>query len=98
MLRFIGLDIGTTTISAVCIDGENGTVLKAVTVDNDTVIESDNPVRRMQDAEKIKEKVLKIKDDLVKEFSPIDAIGVTGQMHGVVYIDAEGKAVSPLYT
>ncbi len=98
MLRFIGLDIGTTTISAVCIDGENGKVLKAVTVDNDTVIKSDNPVRRMQDAEIIKEKVLKIKNDLVKEFAPIDAIGVTGQMHGVVYIDADGKAVSPLYT
>lgn len=98
MLRFIGLDIGTTTISAVCIDGENGKVLKAVTVENDTVIKSDNPVRRMQDAEKIKEKVLKIKDDLVKEFAPIDAIGVTGQMHGVVYIDADGKTVSPLYT
>lgn len=98
MLRFIGLDIGTTTISAVCIDGKNGTVLKAITVDNDTVIKSDNHVRRMQDAEKIKEKVLKIKQDLVKEFAPIDAIGVTGQMHGVVYVDANGNAVSPLYT
>ncbi len=98
MLRFIGLDIGTTTVSAVAIDGENGKVLKAVTVDNDTVITSNNPARRMQDAEKIKEKVLKLKDELVKEFSPIDAIGVTGQMHGMVYINAEGNAVSPLYT
>lgn len=98
MLRFIGLDIGTTTVSAVAIDGENGKVLKAITVDNDTVITSNNPARRMQDAEKIKEKVLNLKEELVKEFSPVDAIGVTGQMHGMVYINAEGKAISPLYT
>ena len=52
----------------------------------------------MQDAEKIKEKVLKLKEALVKEFSPINAIGVTGQMHGIVYTNADGIAVSPLYT
>ena len=42
MLRFIGLDIGTTTISAVAVDGENGKILKAITVDNDSVISSEN--------------------------------------------------------
>ncbi len=98
MLRFIGLDIGTTTISAIAIDGENGKVLKAITVDNDTAISSENKARRMQDPEKIKQKVFDLKEQLVKEFAPITAIGVTGQMHGILYIDKNGSSVSPLYT
>ena len=48
--------------------------------------------------ETITEKVFSIKERLAKEFAPIDAIGVTGQMHGILYIDKEGIAVSPLYT
>ena len=28
----------------------------------------------------------------------VSVIGVTGQMHGIVYVDTYGKAVSPLYT
>lgn len=98
MLRFIGLDIGTTTISAVAIDGENGNILKAVTVNNDTVITSENKARRMQDPLKIKEKVFALKEELVREFAPITAIGVTGQMHGILYLDIDGNPVSPLYT
>ncbi len=27
-----------------------------------------------------------------------DGIGFTGQMHGMLYVDASGMAVSPLYT
>ena len=98
MLRFIGLDIGTTTISAVAIDGENGKILKAITVDNDSAINSENKARRMQDPLKIKEKVFMLRDALVKEFAPITAIGVTGQMHGILYLDKYGVPVSPLYT
>ena len=52
----------------------------------------------MQCVEAIAEKIFSIKKRLAEEFSPIDAIGVTGQMHGLLYIDKEGSAVSPLYT
>lgn len=98
MLRFIGLDIGTTSLSAVTIDGENGKILKAITVDNDTAIKTDDPDNRLQDPVEIIEKLLALKDTLVKEFAPIDAIGVTGQMHGILYLDKDGKPLSPLYT
>ncbi len=97
-MRFIGLDIGTTSLSAVVIDGENGKILKAETLDNDANLVSSDPDRRMQDPEKIIDKLLLLKNDLVKEFAPIDAIGVTGQMHGILYLDKDGKTVSPLYT
>ena len=52
-MRFIGLDIGTTSLSAVAIDGENGKILKAITVDNDTAIKSDDPSNRLQNPVKI---------------------------------------------
>jgi sedoheptulokinase len=29
---------------------------------------------------------------------PVSCIGLTGQMHGVLYVDSHGNAVSPLYT
>ena len=97
-MRFIGLDIGTTSLSAVAIDGENGKILKAITVDNDTAIKSDDPSNRLQNPVKIIEKLTELKNTLTAEFSPIDAIGVTGQMHGILYLDKDGKPVSPLYT
>ena len=94
MLRIIGLDIGTTTISAVVCDAENGNIFASRTVKNDSVIDGS----KLQNPEIIIAKVLDIKNELLKEFAPVSAIGVTGQMHGIVYIDKNGNHVSPLYT
>ena len=95
-MRVIGLDIGTTSISAVV--AEDGRVIHSVTEQSRAAISSDFSENRLQSAEIITEKVLKIKERLATEFAPIAAIGVTGQMHGILYIDCEGNAVSPLYT
>ncbi len=35
---------------------------------------------------------------LTQAFGPFSGVGVTGQMHGILYVDAAGQAVSPLYT
>lgn len=32
------------------------------------------------------------------QYKDIKGIGITGQMHGIVYTDIQGNAVSPLYT
>ena len=37
-------------------------------------------------------------DDFLDEYPEVEKIGLTGQMHGIVYIDKEGTCVSPLYT
>ena len=95
-MRIIGLDIGTTSISAVV--AEDGKVIHSVTEQSRAAVKAPFPENRLQSTEIISEKVFKIKEKLVKEFAPIYAIGVTGQMHGILYIDNEGKAVSPLYT
>lgn len=94
MLKAIGLDIGTTTISAVVADCETGKILKSVTAANDSQIEG----TKMQNPDRIVGLLLKIKNELTEEFAPISAIGVTGQMHGIVYLDKNGKHISPLYT
>ena len=95
-MRTIGLDIGTTTISAVVT--EDGKVIHSVTKQNGAALKSANPENRIQDADLIVNKVLYMKEELVGIYAPIAAIGVTGQMHGILYIDAKGDAVSPFYT
>lgn len=94
MLKILGLDIGTTTISAVVTDAGTGKILESRTVKNDSVIQG----TKLQNPENIINTVLKIKNELVEKYSPITAIGVTGQMHGILYLDKNGDAVSSLYT
>lgn len=99
MLKILGLDIGTTTISGVVINRDTGDLLASLTLKNDSQIEDkERPWRRMQDVNRIETIVRDIKAQLTEKAGGVDAIGVTGQMHGVVYLDGEGKAISPLYT
>ena len=98
-MKVIGIDIGTTSICGVVLDAESGNVLKAKTVNSDAFINTPNEWEKIQDAEKIIGIAIEILDSLLKEFDgEVIAIGLTGQMHGIVYVGAEGNAVSPLYT
>ena len=95
-MKAIGLDIGTTGISGVLLDAEGGTLLRSITRASDAFIEGCAPFEKIQSVEKI----ISIADGILEELMEADvsAIGVTGQMHGIVYVDDDGKAVSPLYT
>ncbi len=95
-MKVIGIDIGTTSICGVSADAENGSILESVTLANESFIESDKPYERIQDTEIIMKAVRSLLDKLVAENAC--AIGFSGQMHGIVYTDANGNAVSPLYT
>lgn len=94
MLKILGLDIGTTTISAVVTDAETGNILESRTVKNASAIGNS----KLQDPDVIINTVIKVKNELVEKYSPITAIGVTGQMHGILYLDKDGNHLSPLYT
>ena len=98
MSTLIGLDIGTTSISAVAAEVSSGALLRSVTVPNDGILPSPDGVSRLQDPVRIVETALGLKESLAAEFSPVAAIGVTGQMHGILYLDRASRAVSPLYT
>ena len=98
MPTLIGLDIGTTSISAVAVESSSGLLLRSVTVPNDSILPSPDGVSRLQDPARIMKTALSLKETLATEFFPVSAIGVTGQMHGILYLDRAGRAVSPLYT
>lgn len=93
-MNILGIDIGTTTITALILRTETKTVIKSWTLANNSFIEGKS-YERLQDAEKIidivKEAVLNVTDNIT-----VDAIGVTGQMHGIVYLDQNFKPCSPL--
>ncbi len=95
-MKTLGIDIGTTTVSAVVRSDASG-VLAAVNLPNDSFLRSD-AWARIQDPQRIWATVSACVDDLLDRFPDIRAIGLTGQMHGIVYLDGEGRAVSPLYT
>ncbi|MCQ2462375.1 MAG: hypothetical protein MJ177_03090 [Clostridia bacterium] len=92
----IGLDIGTTGICGVLIDSDSGSVIKTESRANNFFINTGKEYERIQDAQKIYNAVEEILGALFTKDA--ECIGVTGQMHGIVYLDADGNLVSPLYT
>lgn len=94
-MKLIGIDIGTTSICGVSVDSENGEIIKSVTKSNDSFISSANSFEKIQNSEIIIECVHSIISEL--DITDAAAIGFSGQMHGIVYTDINGKAVSPLY-
>lgn len=97
-MKTIGIDIGTTTISAVVMDTEKRELLTSRTVPNGSFIGTEHEWERIQDANLLIKKAVTILDDLLERNPDIKAIGLTGQMHGILYTDEEGRCVSPLYT
>ncbi len=91
---YLGIDIGTTSVCAVVID-ENGGLLRSLTQSN-TFGYAKGPAR-MQNADGIAQKCREICAELSAAY-PIASIGVSGQMHGILYVNAEGAALSPLYS
>ena len=96
-MKVIGLDIGTTTVCAVVVDAKKGDVLKSVTLPNDTFLDDTKPFEKIQDPEKILSKATSLVNELLGEYDDIASIGVTGQMHGLLYTDEKGNSVSGLY-
>ena len=94
----IGLDIGTTTLSAVAVDARTGEVAATLNRPNRAAVDTGETYARAQDANAIVEQLLAMADELRQRCGNVAAVGLTGQMHGVLYVDAQGRAVSPLYT
>lgn len=97
-MKAVGIDIGTTTISGVVFDIPKKCVKEVRTVPNGSFIKTKREWERMQDASVIWERVEAMLSELLMLHPDIGTIGLTGQMHGIVYTDSAGKCVSPLYT
>ena len=90
----VGIDIGTTTVSAVVYDIDNKKQIEAYSLPHNSYIYSD--VRFEQNVDTILDIAESLLYRIINTYRGIISIGVTGQMHGIVYIDAEGNAVSNL--
>lgn len=96
-MNAIGIDIGTTTLSAVAL-GPGGEVLEAVTLPNGADKLDSRAWAKHQDADVIFERAKALIDGLMERHGPVGAVGLDGQMHGMLYVDGEGRAAGPLVT
>jgi sedoheptulokinase len=97
-MKLVGLDIGTTTICGLVVDAGSGEILSVVTRPNASRIPGSDPWEALQDPGIILAVVREILDGFLGRWRDIGGIGIAGQMHGILYVDRAGKAVSPLYT
>ena len=97
-MKLIGLDIGTTSICGVLVHAETGKIVKTISKPNTSALRSPFDWEYTQDVSNIMHTVLEIVDELKEGVPDIRGIGVTGQMHGILYADDKGDALSPLFT
>ena len=93
----LGIDVGTTNISVVIINVKENKVIESRTITNDSKLLTDIDFNEC-DVNRIMDKSRQIINHFMEHCPNIKSIGITGQMHGVVYVDENGQAVSPLYT
>ena len=97
-MNMIGLDIGTTSISAAVLDAETGAARETYTIANESFLPAQDSWERIQNPETIIRSVKALLDACLERFPESSVIGLTGQMHGIVYVNQNGQSVSPLFT
>ena len=90
----VGIDLGTTTISAVVYGLDNKVQLEAYTIPHDSYVCCDTYYE--QNASVILEESQRLLCNILDRYTNVISIGISGQMHGIVYIDGDGNPVSNL--
>lgn len=96
-MKHLGIDIGTTTICGAVI-ASDGSLAESITERNRSFMGSPHAWERIQDPEVIIRTVFSLAERLIQAHPDVASIGLSGQMHGILYTDADGNHVSPLYT
>jgi len=98
----LGLDIGTTTITALALDAKSGLTIARHSVANKTEIikPSVDPQGRSEwDAALILQRAVdclrEVAQELGARVSDVSGLGITGQQHGVVLVDQNLQCVTP---
>ncbi len=94
----IGLDIGTSNLSVVLID-KDSTIITTKSVKNDSTVKGKH-FEALQDPFSIFLTAQTLIDTILQsvDVSTLHGIGISNQMHGIVYVDTTINALSPLYT
>ena len=93
-----GIDIGTTTVSAAVFSPRTGRCAAFWTRNSEAALEGRAPWEKKQDPRVLLDRIRRMLAVLLERFPSVRSIGLTGQMHGILYLDAAGDACSPLYT
>lgn len=94
----IGLDIGTTSVGGVLIDGDSGEVVEHVAREHHAGLDTGQEWERVQDPETLLSVIEAVLEELTDAHPDVGGLGITGQMHSILYVDRAGRAVSPLFT
>ena len=94
----IGIDVGTSTVSGVVYDTETKEVRASVTVPGSPYLYTDTPGGAEQSPEVLLSAVKKILAELEEQAPGAGVIAFSTQMHGMLYIDRNGRPLSPLFT
>lgn len=90
----VGIDLGTTTVSAIAYDIDNKKLIESYSIPHNSYIYSD--FRSEQSAAVIIDKAKRLLYHIIDSYKGIVSIGITGQMHGIVYYNEDGEAASNL--
>jgi len=98
----IGIDIGTTTITALALDAERGDVVASVTAANDAQMTNAAEKGRSRsewDATRMVQNAYEVVREMVTKLdgrrTGVAGIGLTGQQHGVVIVDEQLRPITP---
>jgi len=93
---YLGLDIGTSSVKAVLIDGDDRVVAVA---DRALTVERPQPLWSEQDPESWIAATLSAIDELAanhpRAVAAVAGVGLSGQMHGAVLLDAADRVLRP---
>jgi len=106
-MQVIGVDAGTTSVCGVLLDTKTGETRRVISKEHNAALALETPDEALQDPQLI----LRMVEEVVSELETVaqqqdsggsaggaGAISLTGQVHGILYVDKDGRAVSPLYT
>jgi sugar (pentulose or hexulose) kinase len=94
--HLVGLDLGTTTVTALLLDVGRGVVLRLAQRRNDAGLQTVLPTRAEQAPHRLRVLALEALAELAAGDEPVDGIALTGQKHGLLCVDAGGRPLTPL--
>ncbi len=95
----LGVDIGTTSISAQVVASDSGVCVQTYNFDHSAAISVDGyPDAFAADADLLIQRTMALIASVTATYKGIASIGIAGQMHGVICLSEDGEILSPLYT
>ncbi len=94
----VGIDIGTTTISGAVFNVTKNSPVDYFNILNAADLDGSHPAFRLQNADLICEKSIKLLNAIIANYPNTKSIGITGQMHGMLYLNENAESVSHFAT